>query len=125
MRNFLALGLLCFFLISCKSKGVPKEFIQPDKMTKILIDIHIADSYISTMTKPDSAKKVSAAYYKGIYKKFNVDSVSYTRSMDYYYKHPDMLTGIYDDVKKDLEKTKAKLEKVPSKPVLKKNDISR
>jgi hypothetical protein len=125
MRKFLALGLLCLFLISCKSKGVPKELIQPDKMEKILIDIHIADSYISTMTKPDSAKRVSAAYYKGIYKKFNVDSVSYTRSMDYYYKHPDMLTDIYDNVKKDLEKTKAKLEKIPSKPVLKKNDISR
>jgi hypothetical protein len=120
MRKFLALGLLCFILISCKSKGVPKEFIQPDKMEKILIDIHIADSYISTMTKPDSAKKVSAAYYKGIYKKFNVDSASYTRSMNYYYMHPDKLTDIYDNIKKDLGKTKAKLEKVPHKPVLKK-----
>jgi hypothetical protein len=120
MRKFLALGLLCFLIISCKSKGVPKEFIQPDKMEKILIDIHLADSYISTMTNADSAKKVSAAYYKGIYKKFSVDSVAYTRSMDYYYKHPDMLTDIYDNIKKDLGKTKTKLEKVPAKPVVKK-----
>lgn len=120
MRKFLALSLICFFLISCKSKGVPKEFIQPDKMEKILIDIHITDSYISTMANPDSAKKVSAAYYKGIYKKFNVDSVSYTRSLDYYYKHPDKLTDIYNKIKKDLGIAKAKLEKNPYKPVLKK-----
>ena len=119
MRKFLALGLLCFLLINCKSKEVPKALIQPDKMEKILIDIHIADGYISTITDADSAKKVSAAYYKGIYKKFRVDSASYTRSMDYYYKHPDVLSDMYTNIKKDLEKTKAKLEKVSVKPVLK------
>jgi hypothetical protein len=115
MRNFLALGLLCFFLICCKSKEVPNTLIQPDKMAKILFDIHIADSFVSTITKPDSAKKVSAAYYKGIYKKYQVDSVSYTRSMDYYYKHPEVLTDVYDTVKRNLQQMKTRLEKVPVK----------
>jgi hypothetical protein len=120
MRNFLALGLLCFSLICCKSKEVPPRLIQPDKMGKILYDIHVADSYVSTISKPDSAKKVSAAYYKGIYKKYQVDSVTYTRSMDYYYKHPDMLTDVYDTIKQNLQRTKTKLEKVTVKPKLKK-----
>jgi hypothetical protein len=120
MRKFLSLGLLCFSLICCKSKSVPETLIQPDKMKKILYDIHIVDGYISTIGTPDSARKVSAAYYKGIYKKFKVDSVTYTKSMDYYYKHPDLLTEMYDDIKADLQKTKVALEKKPAKPAIKK-----
>jgi hypothetical protein len=89
-------------------------------MEKILYDIHIVDGYISTIRNPDSAKKVSAAYYKGVYKKFKVDSVTYTKSMDYYYKHPDLLTEMYDDIKANLQKTKTRLEKVPAKPAVKK-----
>jgi hypothetical protein len=120
MRKFLSFALLCFSLICCKSKAVPETLIQPDKMKKILYDIHIVDGYISTIQNPDSGKKVSAAFYKGIYTKFKVDSALYTKSMDYYYNHPDVLTEMYDDIKADLQKTKTALEKKPVKPAVKK-----
>jgi len=82
------------FLYSCKP-GVPKNIIQPDKMEKVLYDIHIADGYIATIPVPDSAKKVAASYYNGIYKKFDIDSAQYNNSMDFYFAHPDAFEKIY------------------------------
>lgn len=111
MKKILFLGYLFLVIYGCKSP-IPKDIIQPDKMGKILYDIHIVDGYISTMPNPDSAKKVAASYYKGVYKKFDVDSVSYTKSMDFYYKNPEIMTEMYKKIQADLKKTKAKTEKV-------------
>ncbi len=117
MRKFLSLIFISLFLISCKSKEIPKEIIQPKQMEKILYDIHIADAYITTIGDSDSAKKVSSAFYRGIYRKFKTDSVQYTRSMNYYYKRPELLTDMYERIKKDLEKTKQKQDTISVKPV--------
>jgi len=113
MKKLCYIGWL-FILIGCKSK-TPAEIIQPDKMSRVLYDIHIADGYISTLSAPDSAKKVAASYYKGIYKKFGVDSVLYTKSMNYYYAHPDELSSIYRTVTASLTKTKDSLDKIEAK----------
>jgi hypothetical protein len=119
MRKFLSLIFVSLSLICCKSKEVPKTVIQPKQMEKILYDIHLADSYITSIGNVDSAKNLSAAFYKGIYKKHKIDSAHYNRSMDYYYNHPAYLTDIYEQVKKDLEKTKVKQEKISAKPAAK------
>ena len=81
----------------CKP-GIPADIIRPDKMEKVLYDIHVADGYISTIPTVDSAKKVGAAYYNGIYKKFEIDSAIYSKSMDYYYDHPEKLSVIYKSI---------------------------
>lgn len=117
MRKFLSLFFVSLSLICCKSKEVPNTVIQPKQMVKILYDIHLADSYITSIGNVDSAKKLSAAFYKGIYKKHKTDSARYTKSMDYYYNHPAYLTSIYEQVKKDLEKTKEKQDTISAKPV--------
>lgn len=117
MRKFLSLIFISLSLICCKSKEVPKELIQPKQMEKILYDIHIADAYITTIGDADSARKISSAFYRGIYKKFKTDSVQYSRSMDYYYEHPAILTEMYEKIKTDLEKTKQKQDTVSVKPV--------
>ncbi len=117
MRKFLSLIFTCLFLICCKSKEIPKDIIPPKQMEKVLYDIHIADAYITTIGDTDSAKKVSSAYYKGIYKKFKTDSVAYNKSLDYYFRHPDLLTDIYERIKTDLQKNKEKQDTISVKPV--------
>ncbi len=117
MRKFLSLIFISFSLICCKSKEIPEQIIPPKQMEKILYDIHIADAYITTIGDADSAKKISSAFYKGIYKKFKTDSVQYNKSMDYYYNHPALLTDMYEKIKTDLEKTKQKQDTVSVKPV--------
>jgi hypothetical protein len=105
--------IIVLFIAGCKN-GVPENFIQPEKMGKILFDIHMVDSYLNTIPYPDSSKKIGASYYKGIYKKFEVDSSLFTRSMNYYAEHPDKLSDIYKTVTSDLTKQKASIVKADS-----------
>lgn len=69
-------------------------------------DIHIADGYIQTIYVPDSAKKVAASFYGGIYKKFGIDSALYSKSLDYYMLNPRVMDGIYGKVTAALTKEK-------------------
>jgi Domain of unknown function (DUF4296) len=86
---------ICFY--ACKP-GIPKDILQPDKMQQVLIDIHLVDGYISTLPSLDTAKKVGSSFYKGIYKKYDIDSAIYNTSINYYYKHPDLMKKMYDSI---------------------------
>ena len=111
MKRFLPIIIFFIVLQGCDS-GIPKEIIQPDKMEKILFDVHVVDGYISTIANKDTAKIVASSYYKGVYKKFGIDSALYNQSMDYYYNHPDILEKIYAKVEKKFTVEKAKNDKV-------------
>ncbi|TCD08416.1 DUF4296 domain-containing protein [Pedobacter frigidisoli] len=89
----------------CKP-SIPSDIIQTDRMEKILYDMHIVDGYLSTIYVVDSAKKVAASYYNGIYKKFDTDSVEYNRSLIYYNNNPKELELMYKNIQKALAKQK-------------------
>ena len=113
MKNFLYIAIILFTLSGCKP-GVPGDLIQPEKMASVLHDIHIADSYLGMVSGPDSIKIKAAEYYKGIYKKYDIDSALYVRSMEYYYKEPKILNDIYVKVTGDLSKERDALVKADS-----------
>lgn len=103
-------------LYACKP-GIPKEIIQPDKMEKVLFDIHVVDGYISTMSNKNTAMLTASSYYKGVYKKFDIDSAIYAKSMTYYYSHPDVLDKLYESVAKKFTDEKAKNDKIVAEKV--------
>lgn len=113
MRNFLYIVIVFCFASGCKP-GIPKNIIQPEEMAKILHDIHMADSYLGMVARPDSVKIIAAGYYKGIYKKYGIDSALYTKSMDYYYTDPKALNDIYIKVTGQLTKEKDAIVKADS-----------
>jgi len=90
--------------------GIPDGIIKPDKMEKIIYDMHIVDGYISTIYVVDSAKKVASAYYKGIYKKFGTDSAEYNKSLLWYNTNPKELQAIYEGIRKSLRQQKKAVE---------------
>jgi len=110
MKKFFAICIICSLCYACKP-GVPDDVIQPDKMEKVLLAIHIVDGYIGVQPKPDTAKIIASSYYKGIYKKFSIDSATYIKSLDYYYNHPDLLTKMYEKVMKALEEERTRNDK--------------
>ena len=105
MIRFFFIVFCITLLMACKP-GIPKDIVQPDEMEKILFDIHIVDGYVSLIPMPDSAKKITAPIYKGIFKKYGIDSAMHARSMTYYYKHPDLLSKMYDSVSGKLSKAR-------------------
>ncbi|WP_316804136.1 DUF4296 domain-containing protein [Pedobacter nototheniae] len=113
MRRLIWALSIAILWLGCKP-GIPNDVIKPDKMEKILYDIHVADGYVSTIYVTDSAKKVAASFYKGIYKKFGIDSAQYSKSMAYYNAHTDDLGKIYKNISKRLEWQKNKMQKIAS-----------
>ncbi len=107
MKNFFIIIVACLMIYGCKP-GIPKDIIQPEKMEAVLYDIHVIDAYTSTFPSQDSAKKIVPAYYKGIYKKFEIDSALHQKSMNYYYAHPDLFKEMYDRISAKLNKEKDK-----------------
>ncbi|WP_131536681.1 DUF4296 domain-containing protein [Pedobacter nototheniae] len=118
MRRLIWVLGVTFLWIGCKP-GMPNDVIKPDKMEEILYDIHVADGYVSTIYVTDSAKKVAASFYNGIYKKFNTDSAQYSKSMAYYNAHTDELGKIYANISKKLELQKSKMQKIESEKISK------
>jgi hypothetical protein len=110
MKRLFAIIISCMLLNACKP-GIPKEIIQPAKMEKVLFDIHVVDGYISMLPTQDTAKRVAASLYKGVYKKFDIDSAVYNQSLNYYYKHPDLMKKMYDNLSNELTKTKDEIAK--------------
>ena len=110
MKRFLPIIILFILLQSCK-EGIPKEIIQPDRMEKILFDIHVVDGYLGTLTDKDTTKIIASSYYNGIYKKFKIDSALLSKSMDYYYSHPVILNEIYNKVDKVFKLENEKFDK--------------
>jgi len=123
MRRLYWAGLVLILLAGCKPK-VPKDILQPEMMVPVLYDMHIADGYISTIPVPDSARRVATSYYKAIYKKYGIDSARYTKSMNYYYDHVDILSEMYKDVTADLKKSKDSVDKIQAK-LLKKEEAAK
>lgn len=113
MKNFLNIVILFFVFVGCKP-GIPKELIQPEEMAKVLHDIHMADSFLGMTMRPDSVRIKAAEYYKGIYKKYDIDSAIYTKSMAYYQKEPKILNDIYVQVTTVLTKERDAIVKADS-----------
>ena len=125
MRKIFLGIVLCVFLLGC-SNSVPNGIIRPEKMENVIYDVHIIDGYISTIYPEDSAKKVASTYYKGIYKKFDIDSGKFTQSLAYYSKKPVVLEKIYKHVSARLKAQKKYMEvrdSIELKRVLKADSI--
>ena len=110
MQRFLILIILFILIQGCKP-GIPKDIIQPDKMEKVLYDIHLVEGYLGTFSNKDTIKIVASSYYNGVYKKFGIDSSIYNKSMNYYYSHPVILDEMYINLEKSLAKINEKYDK--------------
>ena len=123
MKRLFAIIISCMLLNACKP-GIPKEIIQPAKMEKVLFDIHVVDGYLSSLPTQDTAKRVASSLYKGVYKKFEIDSSLYNQSLDYYYKHPDLMKKMYDNLSIELTKTKDQIVKQAEAKFMKSTDLT-
>lgn len=99
----LILGLACLFFIASGCRSERPEGILPEEvMAEMLSEVHLLDGYISNMPS-DSAKKVIDPLYNQLFSKYGLDSVSFTRNVDYYLGNPISTQSTYDRVIENLE----------------------
>jgi len=110
--NILFFSLL-LFCCACNSNRIPDNIIQPDRMTNLLTEIHIADgSMYNTMQIPDSLYKYGTAKYLLVFRTFHTDSLQFKKSMKYYSRKPDLLAKMYEQVATNLKQKSDSLNKV-------------
>lgn len=84
----------------------PKNLIPKDKMVNIIMDVRLLSSANGTNKTTLEKNNLQAQTY--IYKKYNIDSLQFAQSNDYYAYYIDDYKDIYDKVKDSLEALQSK-----------------
>lgn len=117
MKKHIIISFLVFFSIqACKENTIekPKKLISKDKMVDIIYDLAVLEA----------AKSQTAGVYQYprtsvfIKNKYQVDSLTFAQSTQYYAADMKAYKKIYDDVKKRLNENLAKANggKIPKTP---------
>ncbi len=104
-------------MAACGDPGsVPKEYIQKDKMSQILLDMTLADAYgyeVSALTgapMTDSVRQEKLKiYYKQILDLHQVSVKDFMASYNWYESHPDRMKDVFEKVQADIAARKNKL----------------
>lgn len=113
MRFYIVVVL--FFLVSCQPAlekiNKPENLIDKDTFTLVLTDMMLLEAYVQ-----NKYKNVTKYYNliqnssKEIFKKYNVDSLSYANSMDYYGQKQEILKEIYIEIQNKVNVKRMELE---------------
>ena len=103
MKRLIHGFFILIFVTSCQRSNVPDGIIDMGKMISVLTDVHVVDSYVSTAAY-DTTTLPAKDYYKVVYKKYQIDSLKFQKSLRYYSNQPELLDTMYYQVLRKLEK---------------------
>ncbi|QHL86203.1 DUF4296 domain-containing protein [Nibribacter ruber] len=111
MKNSLPFFLLSLVLLGCAPEvKTPADLVSEDKMTSVLLDVHLAEARIGrTILQYDTSRMVFKHVQKEILKKHQLTDSSFRHSYDYYLDNPALLDRIYEKVLDSLSLMEAKL----------------
>ncbi len=104
------------FMLACKDGkdnlvNMPDNLIAPEKMQKIISELHMIDGLINQQGfAADSAKKIAVEYYAFVYKKYAVNELDFNSSFKYYISNPKDMDSIYIKVIEQLNMEEIKLK---------------
>ena len=93
----------------------PDNLIPAERMSNILTEVHFAEARVSRLglAAGDSANVAYKHLEKQIFRRFEVDTATYSKSYAYYSAHPEEMEAIYKVVVKNIEK---KMKTAHSRP---------
>src|SRR5690606_5451110 len=94
--------LVLIFFAGCGERP-PRGVIPEKKMVAVLMDVHLADAYSSSVPA-DSVKVIQNSLYEGIYHKYGTDSAGLRASLEYYASRPQVMDAFYSKVNEQLQK---------------------
>ena len=109
-RNIVLL-LLLILSVSCqdlKRSEKPKDLIPEDKMIDVLTEISLLHAARNFNKQKLEETGINTDTY--IYEKFNIDSLQFERSSNWYSEQYTQYEGIYDSVKNRVQVMKNKLD---------------
>jgi hypothetical protein len=108
--------LALLFLGACIGSNVPDGIIKPDKMTNLMVDVHIVDGSISDIDiqTPDSLYKYGINRYLKVFERHHTDSLQFKKSMEYYSLHTEQLEEMYAEITQILQAKNDSINKIDS-----------
>lgn len=103
MRNGWLLFILLIVLNACNNR-TEKPPIREEKMAKILVDVHVAESVMQELQNEGKKDSIGKVYYSRIFKIHKVTASEFDRSLKLYQKDPSKMESLYKEVLTELEK---------------------
>ena len=110
---------LILVTVSCGHKKfkVPDEYLSPEELIPLLIDIHLVDGVLQNERTTRQVKEDSAFnYYAAILKKHSITRTQFDSTIHYYSQYPDEFAKIYDEVMEELSIMEGELRKKTEEP---------
>jgi hypothetical protein len=112
--GLLSIGvLLLFSIVSCSKSEIkiPADIIPKDSMVFIMMDVHIAEAGVKTLSA-DSVAINTKTYYAFIYKKHHITEEQFQKSLRFYTYNPELLQEIYIKMTEEMSKKEAEVSKM-------------
>tara|TARA_Y100001972_G_scaffold77175_1_gene93767 strand:+ start:3006 stop:3344 length:339 start_codon:yes stop_codon:yes gene_type:complete len=92
--------IICLFIAcSCSEEKLPEGVLDKDKMTEVLMEIHLLEAKIQKLYLPlDSGQVVFKHYETKLLQDLGVSQEVYDRSLIYYVDHSQEMGEIYDRI---------------------------
>lgn len=103
MKRVFFIFLIVNITIACNT-GSEKPTINRQKMAKILVDVHIAESAMQNLQNAEKKDSIGRVYYNKIFKIHKVSGADFEQSLKYYRKDPVKMETLYKEVIAELEK---------------------
>ena len=104
-RLFLAIFVVFAALQSCSNKDGARPEIKKDKLVDVLVDIHLADGYLTyTGGRVDRNRDKIEGVYDYVLRKHNITPKQFHNTMIYYSYHIDDYEKLYNKVIEKLTK---------------------
>lgn len=110
---FFSVGLFCFS--SCTDvDSLPEGILPKQAMVDVLVDIHIAESFVSnTQMSAQRTDKLFGKYEDVIFEKYGISDQQYQESHRYYLNHLEKFQDIYKVVVDSLDVRKSRIAPPP------------
>lgn len=117
-------SLTVLFLCACSSDNAPNNLIDKEKFIPLMVDVHLADGYLAPGSQiTDSLRYRGNGLYNAIFKKYDVDSVQFKKSFQYYSYHLNDMNDIYKEVVARLQAKNDSIVKIQAAEEMRKAKI--
>ena len=111
MKKISYILLLIISLSACNNDKKVEGLIDKSTYKQILKEIIVADMLHNQKRIKDS---LNFNLLQLVYKKYKIDSLDLKKNADYYAKHPEILEGIYQEIKAEFQAQLDSVEKMDS-----------
>ena len=116
MKGFITVLLLGMLVLACEPKLKPEKpdnLISKDKMTEVLYDMFVVNAAKGVNRRKLELEGINPERY--ILEKYNIDSLQFAQSNDYYAYDIETYGSIIETIKKRLTKEKEHFEAIDKK----------